>query len=173
MESLRNELVAIYKELNIPDEVPENIIYAYEPIEPIYDNIYEAIAKDPIKYRYILDRIIETKFIEVVHQDTRNKLSLLYPDDEELTYKLLIDTATYYKIKCYPNERGSWDDEDCDKEYKLITHCTPIYFTHYFSNYCKSNPNLIKFLESRNIKCVHDGSYNINTELYAFYESRK
>jgi hypothetical protein len=173
MESLRNELVAIYKELNIPDEVPENIIYSYEPIEPIYDNIYEAIAKDPIKYRYILDRIIETRFIEVIHQNTRNKLSLLYPDDEELTYKLLIDTASYYKIKCYPNERGSWDDEDCDKEYKLITHCPAVYFTNQFTNYCWSNPNLSKLLASKNITKIHDGSNWVNPELYAFYESRK
>lgn len=173
MESARNELVALYKELNIPDEIPEDIVHSSEPLEDIYNRIYEVIKKNPIKYRYILDRIIETNLINIFHQDTRNKLSLVYPDDEELTYRLLVDTTTYYKIKYYPNEKMSWDEEDCDKEYRLITHCSSVYFSHHFSEYYRSNPVLKKLMESKNITKIQDGAGLVNPELYAFYESRK
>jgi hypothetical protein len=169
---LRNELVELYKELNIPDEVPEDIIYSWEPIEPIYNNIYESIAKDPIKYRYILDRVITNNFIQFFHEDTRNKLSLLYPDDEELAIKLLIETTSYYKIKYYPNDEGSWDDEDCDKHYRLINHCAAIYFTYKFRTFCWSNPAIKKVLVDKNITDIGEG-FTVNPILYALYESRQ
>ncbi len=169
----RNELISLYKELDIPDEVPEYIIHTYEPVEPMYNKIYECIAKDPIKYRYILDRIIDNNFIQFFDEETRNKLSLLYPGDEELALKLLVDTTTYYKIKYHMSDTGSWEDDDCEKEYRLITHCAGIYFTHKFSKFCWSNPAIKKVLTDRNITEIQSESNWVNPELYAFYESRQ
>lgn len=172
---IKNELHYIYEELNITFDLEsyDNVLYGNKPVEPLYTVIYDYIAKDPIKYRYILDRFIENEFIKFFHQDIRNKLSLLYPEDEELTYKLLIDNTTYYKEKWFPNDNGFWDSDDCVRQYKLITHCVDIYFTHYFTEYYWTNPILKKFLESKNIKSIRGDKEWVHPELYKFYESRK
>ena len=170
-EQLRTTLIQLYKDLEITEEVPEYIISGEKPLDPIYNKIYQVLAKDPTKYKSIVDTIKDNDIIICFDLETRNNISKLYPEDEELTIRLLIDTTSYYKIKYRMNDNGSWEDENCDKSYKLVTHCPDIYFTYKFITICWENPTMNKILRDRNITHIGEG-FEVNPELLKFYESR-
>jgi hypothetical protein len=170
-QQLRTALVELYKELEIPDEVPDYVIHDYQPLEPIYNKIYLQFATNPAKYKHIVNRISKDNIITCFDVETRNNISKLYPDDEELAMRLLIDTTSYYKIKYHPNESGSWEDEDCDKEYRLINHCPDIYFTYKFKYICWDNPAMSKILKDRNITEI-GRNFEVNPELLKLHTSR-
>jgi hypothetical protein len=167
----RDEIVNLYKVLNIPDEVPEDVLRSWDPVEPIYQKIYDVIATDPATYRHIVDEIIASNLIMCFDIETRNKISLLYPEDEELAYKLLIDTTTYYKIKYYPVL--SYDEEDCDKLWRLMVDMDAIYFTNHFSEVCWSNPIIKKLLDENDITKIYSDTTWVNEKLWKIYMDRR
>lgn len=172
---IREVIVQLYKELNIPDEVPEEVLTAWldagiespDPIFQIYNKIYEAVATYPIKYKNITDKIADDKVLRICFDEqTRNNLSKLYPDDEELALKLTIQTASYYKVKYHPvYETCSWEDDDCDRQWRLITHCPDVYFTLRFEKTYRDNPAIMRIMDKYQIKEVSAGAYNINPKL--------
>jgi len=170
-QQLRTKLVELYTELEIPDEVPEHIIHDWQPLDPIYNKIYLQVAKDPAKYKHIVDRISQDNIITCFDVETRNNISKLYPEDEDIAMRLLIDTTSYYKIKYHANENGSWEDEDCDKEYRLITQCLDIYFTYKFARICWENPAMSKILKDNNITEIGE-NFVVHPELLKLYTSR-
>lgn len=170
-QQLRNKLVELYKELEIPDEVPEHVVHDWQPLDQIYDTIYKKIATDPAKYKPVVDRISQDNIITCFDLETRNNISKLYPEDEDIAMRLLIDTTSYYKIKYHPNDSGSWEDEDCDKEYKLITNCLDIYFTYKFDKICWDNPAMNKILKDNNITEIGE-NFVVHPDLMKLYQIR-
>ena len=172
---IRDTLVQLYKELNIPDDVPESVLDAWldagsdspDPIFQIYNKIYEVVATDPAKYKNIIDKIADDKVLRMCFDEqTRNNLSKLYPDDEEIALKLTIHTASYYKVKYHPAYATcSWEDNDCDRQWRLITHCPDVYFTSRFEQTYRDNPAIMRILAKYQINEISAGAYNINPKL--------
>jgi hypothetical protein len=137
--------------------------------------IYNIIKIDPKKYRYVVDNIVNDNILIIyIPCNIRNSISKLYPEDIDLTIKLLIDTTSYYKTKRYDTGEYDEDGEPIERtHYYLINHCPEYYFLLHFYYYYGNNNTLKNILNEYNVKEEDIGYYKTSPELMKYYNDRQ
>lgn len=173
--NIRDKIINIYNILAIDAILPDNIYSSTQPLNYMYENIYNVIKQDPKKYMYVIDMILNDKdFIEYFPVYIRNAISMLYPEDSQLTATLMIDTTSYYKCKRTDTGEYNEDGEPIEEEiYHLVQGCPQYYFMMHFYKYYNINPTLRYILDNIHAKPSDMVYYKMSPELIKYYNDRQ
>ncbi len=161
--------------LNITAFIPLNVYSSDKSLDYIYHNIYKVIKENPAKYMYIIDLILnDGDFITYFPPSIRNAISMLYPEDKDLTTELMIYTTSYYKCKRVDTDECDEDGEPIERTiYHLVGHCPEYYFKLHFYRYYDANPTLRRILDELNVKSSDMEYYKMSPELIKYYNDRQ
>jgi hypothetical protein len=161
--------------LNITAFIPINVYSSDKSLDYIYHNIYNVIKENPAKYKYIIDLILnDGDFITYFPPSIRNAISMLYPEDKELTIKLMICTTSYYKCKRVDTDECDEDGEPIERTiYHLVPYCPEYYFKLHFYKYYNTNHTLRGILGELNVKSSDVEYYKVSPELIKYYNEKR